>query len=426
MRDEPREVETDVGAGPEGAVERREPRRRTWLLMMLLGLIAFLAGRVGGPGEAGAQDLAFVATHGPPPVVEATGQLAEVFAAARPATVRVEARCANRHAMIRGPVGVGTGFFISADGQLLTAYHVVEQSSVQGCPLRYLAVDADERSYPLELVGFDAYLDLALLQADVKGEVPFLPLASRESRPGFDVVAIGNSRGEFLEDRAGRISRIGVQAGRADFADGTIELTAALAPGDSGGPVVNRRGEAIGVVSYISFRPGDMGTDGAGYVPPFLRGLTLPQSGFASYAVPVDAGSEAVAAIRAGARRDVPVIGFSWDGFDYRPGEIVGVDLGPLPGPVVAQVAPRGPAAEAGLRGFSQSAVLDRDGQRVGVAIEADVIVAVDGEPTPGFYELLAVIREKEVGQRVTLTVQRGGRVVELELELGAKRDVFF
>ena len=50
-------------------------------------------------------------------------------------------------------------------------------------------------------------------------------------------MAVGNSRGEFLAARAGRVTRLGVQAGRADFASGTIELTNSLAPGDSGGPV---------------------------------------------------------------------------------------------------------------------------------------------------------------------------------------------
>lgn len=409
----------------EAAVPAPTPRHTTWLLLMLLATVAFVAGRFAGPPDAGAAGFAHINAPAPPPVVEATGQLAVVYHDARPATVRIEARCLNPSALVRGPVGIGTGFFISEGGALLTAYHVVEQVSARGCPLDYVAVDPEGREYELELVGFDAYLDLALMQADVDRSVPFLPLAAAASRPGYDVVAIGNSRGEFLEDRAGRITRIGVRPGRADFADGTIELTAALAPGDSGGPVVNRRGEVIGVVSYISFRPGTMSTDEAGYVPPFLRGITLPSQGFAAYAVPVGAGSDVVASLREGAHRDVPVIGFEWNGFDYEPGEIVGVDLGPKPGPVVSMVAPEGPAAEAGLRSFTRRQVLDATGRPVGVSIAADVIVAVDGRPTPGFYELLAVVRDKEVGQTVTLTVQREGRLVEVELVLGAKRDVF-
>jgi len=69
--------------------------------------------------------------------------------------------------------------------------------------------------------------------------------------------------------------------------------------------------------------------------------------------------------------------------------------------------------------------VYDDDGELVEVQREADVIVAVDGEPTPTFYALLETIRRKGIGETVSLTVQRGRTTVRLELELGAKREVF-
>jgi len=299
---------------------------------------------------------------------------------------------------------------------------VVEGDANAVCPVRYVAIEADGDEHELELVGFDAYFDLAWMRADVAGEVPFLPLAERSPRPGTEVVAIGNSRGDVLAPRAGRVSRLGVRASRADFADGTIELTAALAPGDSGGPVVTAAGEAVGVVSYISFTPGSLRSDA--YVPPFLQGLSLP-SEFASYAVPVTAEGDLVAALRSGERRDVPVIGFSWrPGFDYEPGS-GDRSFGVRPGPVVVSVAPGGPADQAGLRSYAERPVYDDDGELVEVQREADVIVAVDGEPTPTFYALLETIRRKGIGETVSLTVQRGRTTVRLELELGAKREVF-
>jgi len=208
---------------------------------------------------------------GPPPVVEPTGDLLAAFDLARPATVRVEARCATPLGG-RQVLGVGTGFFFQSDGALLTAYHVVDASgAARDCRVVYVGVDAERREYPLELVGFDAYMDLAVMRAAVDGLVPFIPLAASLPRPGTSVVAIGNSRGDFLAGRAGQVTRLGVRAGRADFADETIELTNALAPGDSGGPVVTSRGEAVGVVSYISFDPGGMRSDVP--LPPFLMGL---------------------------------------------------------------------------------------------------------------------------------------------------------
>lgn len=402
----------DPGAAvPPASRPRRAPRAFTWLLLFLLALVAVLASQVRKPPT-----YVHVA-DGPPPIEAPTGALAEAFELARDAAVRIEARCGsgrNGH-----PVGVGSGFFASDDGLVLTAYHVVDSTATSGCNVRWVAITAQEEVFPLTLVGFDAFNDLAALKADVDRRVPFLPLAERAPTPGTPVVAIGNSRDDFLAARAGRVTRLGVQANRADFADGTIELTNSLAPGDSGGPVVNARGEAIGVVSYISFNPGAMTTQE--FMPPFLRGLSLSRD-FAGYAVPLTAGSEIVSEVVAGARRDLPVIGFSWQ-TDYQPGRGPH-DLGPRPGPIVHRVARGGPADVAGLRPMGQKPVTNADGS-VGVDLVADVIVALDGVPTPTFYDLLALVKARQIGDVVTLTVQRDNATFRLELELGAKTSVF-
>ena len=364
----------------------------------------------------------------PPPVVEATGRLEEVYQGARPATLRLEARIQGWRDY--SVLGVGTGFFVSEEGLLLTAYHVVEAQRSQWLGSRriyYVGVSPGGEEYRLELVGFDAYLDLALLQAEVDGPVPYIPFAMGPTRPGGEIVAIGNSRGEFLEDRSGRVTRLGVGSPSARLADGVIELTASLIQGDSGGPVLNIDGEVVGVVSYISFNPQSMSSEGPELILPFLRGLTLPQ-GFASYAVPVFEGSETVAALLAGESRDIPVIGFSWANFDYDPATNSSLDLGRRPGTVIGVVAAAGPAARAGLRSLeSRPVVVNREGGsvRTSVVSAADVIVAVDGEPTPTFNSLVEVLRRKEVGQLVELTVQRGPETFKVDLVLGARRQVF-
>ena len=406
-----------MGAAQAAATRVRRARVRpaTFLLLALLFAVAW-------PWLARPEPSLALVQSGPPPVAAPTGDLLAAFDLARPATLRVEARCATALGG-RQVVGVGTGFFFQADGALLTAYHVVDTAGAsRDCPVTYVGVDTERREYRLEIVGFDAYMDLAVMRAKVDGLVPYIPLASSLPNPGTSVVAIGNSRGDFLAARAGQVTRLGVRAGRADFADDTIELTNSLAPGDSGGPVVTSRGEAVGVVSYISFDPGGMRSDMP--LPPFLMGLPLPRQ-FAAYAVPVEATSMLVAALLDGAERDVPVIGFSWQqGFDYDPA-IFDMDLGPRPGPIVGSVAIGGPAARAGLRPYLVLPVLDAEGNRVGSTAEADVIVAVDGVATPTFASLLAVVRSKAIGQVVELTVQRGGISYRLPLELGAKRDVF-
>ena len=387
-------------------------RPYTWLLLLLLALTAVLGSQVRRPEP----QLLHIA-DGPPPVEAPTGALLDAYQMAREATVRIEGRCGPGRGIT---TGVGSGFFVTEEGLVLTAYHVVDTSN-SSCNVRFVAINTDEEEFPLALVGFDAYMDVAALRADVDRLVPALQLSNSVPNPGAEVVAIGNSRGDFIAPRAGRVTRVGVRAGRADFASGTLELTNSLAPGDSGGPIVNARGQAVAVVSYISFNPSAMSTQD--WVPPYLRGIVLP-SAFASYAVPVTGGSDLVSGILAGDMRDVPVIGFTWQqGFDYDPRSSQ-VYLGSKPGTIVYLVASGGPAAQAGLRSFSQSRVINPDGTGA-IETTADVIVAIDGELTPNFADLLAVVREKSIGQTVTLTVQRGSATFEIELTLGAKRAVF-
>lgn len=357
-----------------------------------------------------------------PAVVPPQGDLLEVFTHARPATLQIEIG-SSAFSAAAAPLGVGTGFFISPDGLVLTAYHVIDLGPGVPGEEALAARGPDGRRYGLELVGFDAYLDLALLQAEGAVGVPYLPLAPLSPAVGSEVVAIGNSRNEFLQGRAGVVRRLDVRAVEASFANGTFELSAALAPGDSGGPVLDEAGNAVGVVSYIAFAPRRSVLQ-PGMFP--LLELFGGESDYSAYAVPVAEGSAVLAALRAGDQRDVPVIGFTV-GVQGRQEHdpAFGGDLGPLPGVIVGQVRRGGPAAQAGLRDAVQRPVYDASGALVAVRTTADVIVAVDGERTPTYNDLVAVLRRREVGEWVTLEVARGDEIVTLTLELGGNRAVF-
>jgi serine protease Do len=384
---------------------RTDPVRLLFLLFLLgLSLYAY----VNTPIPPRPQQVPHFVHH---EITPPSGALASTFEKARPATLQIEVHHSLRPPSIQG---IGTGFFISPDGLVLTAYHVISPRGLGSPSLRFYGVGPDEKRYPLELVGFDAYLDLALLQAKVRDDVPFIPLAAAAPRVGSEVVAIGNSLGDFLEGRAGRVTALGMEAPRADFASGTIQLSAVLYPGDSGGPVLNTKGEALGVVSYISYGP-DVDDDVS---PPFWQRLNT-RNEFASYAIPVTRSSSVIAELRQGGQRDEPVVGFSARG-DY----FGGGDLGPAPGVIVNSVRPNGPAERAGIRNYTERSLLGEDGELI-LEVTADVIIAVDGKPTREFYELLGIIRSYNIGDTVTLTLQRGDEAVDVQLELGAKRAVF-
>ncbi|CAN5756792.1 S1C family serine protease [soil metagenome] len=398
---------------------KRGLRRLTWLLFTLLVTVFSLSFTAPFKPHIQTPRNGYVYYHASqslPDVVLPSGSFSAVFDQTRPATLRIEARSP---AYLTGPIGVGTGFFISDDGFVLTANHVVDRSEIDGnvrAGVTYIGVSPDNTEYTLELVGYDAYSDLALLKAEVLSDVAFLPLATATPKVGSDIIAIGNSRGAFLEGRAGRISRLGVASPRARFAKDTIELTAALSPGDSGGPIINAQGEAVGVVSYISFQPNALGSPGDSPIPEYLRPIIVPQRGFASYAVPVLASSEELLALRAGERNDIPVVGLTLSN-DYDPGRS-SVDLGPRAGAVVQNVQPGGPAAKAGFKDLQ----VNRERQEIA---RADIITEIDSEPVRTVNDLFEVLYRKQVGQTVTVTVQRGGDTFKLRLVLGAKQDVF-
>ena len=416
-----------AGAEERGSGVARRVRSVTWLLLLLLAAVSLLAATTGSflPSEHGSPAFRH---HGgmpvAPPVVEATGRLAEVYEGAREATLRIESRCATP--LLRDvPIDVGSGFFVSPEGMLLTAYHVVKRQSLSArgrCPLHYVAVDSRLREYHLELVAFDAYRDLALMEARVAGPVPFLELTDDLPAVGSEVLAIGNSRGEFLADRSGEVTRLGVDADRPDFATDTMELTAALAPGDSGGPVIDESGRVVGVVSYISFAPSVLSSESDLPLARFLGSSSAPE--FASYAVPTVSGTKEVGALFAGERRDIPVIGFQV-AFEYDPAGGETRSLGRRPGVVVGRVQPDGPGARAGLRSLQELPLRDEQGTPVGNRLRADVIVEVDGRATPTFERLLEVVRDRRVGETITLTVQRGFSTTEVGLQLAAYRQVF-
>jgi serine protease Do len=326
-----------------------------------------------------------------PPAVTRTlpNQLPEttrdLFEQARPATVRVESlNPGTREA------GIGTGFFISEGGQVLTAYHVVASGQL------FQIQTLSGRRLQARVTAYDAAADVALLQVQNRGgqgrgTFPFLKLATRPPRVGETVLAVGNSGGDFLQPRRGQLLRLDAEAGDPTFPRGTLEMTAPLAPGDSGGPIIDGNGRAIGVVSYIR--------------------VDASNQTRASYAVPVTEGNDLIAALRAGEQRDVPVVGLILD--------VTHSGFTNPPGAVIREIARNSPAAAAGLRG----AVLDEQGNLLELG---DVVVSVNGRRTRDADAFIGEVRRAQVGDTVTLRYLRGGEGQELEarITLVGKRSV--
>jgi len=141
----------------------------------------------------------------------------------------------------------GSGFLISTDGLIITNYHVASDAEKLRITLQ------DGSSYNSELVGFDAYSDLAVLKVDGQFLKPLVFGDSDKLQAGQIAIAVGNPMGFNYTVTAGVISALGrtlrTETGR--MIDNIIQTDAALNPGNSGGPLLNSMGEVVGVNTAI-------------------------------------------------------------------------------------------------------------------------------------------------------------------------------
>ena len=285
-----------------------------------------------------------------------------------PSVVSVEVLRLSSHRGGRG--GTGSGFFFRPDGYLLTNSHVVH-----GADLIQLTF-ADGKQMSAELVGDDTETDLAVLKGDGTG-MPVTPLGkSSHMKVGQLVVAVGNPLGFQCTVTAGVVSALGrswrARSGR--LMNDIIQTDAALNPGNSGGPLVNHRGEAIGVnTAVIPEAQGiclAVSSDTAAWVAEALIKEGRIRRGYLGVA---------------GQRVALPSRLLKEHGLERETGMmIMGVEKG-------------SPGRTAGLR-------------------ERDIVVAFNGQPVSGVDDLHKILATHGIGVKSMLTVLRGGKKLELEI----------
>jgi S1-C subfamily serine protease len=288
-----------------------------------------------------------------------------------PAVVRVE------HAAGKGRGGMGSGVVISPDGLVLTNSHVVNGAR----ELRL--TDTEGRIMEARLIGEDADTDLALLRAGAARNLASATLGdSKKLRRGQLAVAIGNPLGFESTVTAGVISALGrsLRARSGRLIEDVIQTDAALNPGNSGGPLVNSRGEVIGInTAVIAGAQGicfAVASNTAQYVL-----SEIIQHGRVRRAF-IGVAAQTVAVPRRYARA---------------------AEIDNAFGAMITANEPDGPADVAGLMSY-------------------DVVVRLDGEPITGVDDLIRRLNAERIGRAVKVAVLRRGQLRSFEVHPTERR----
>jgi putative serine protease PepD len=176
--------------------------------------------------------------------------------------------------------GIGTGFVVSEDGDILTNAHVVSQDGVAASSVTvvFKGEGGDGIQVPATIVGSDDSTDVALLRIDPSQAPDLTPVRLGDSSQvavGEEVVAIGNPLGLDFSLSSGVVSATDreLQSPNGATITGGIQTDAAINPGNSGGPLFNAQGEVIGINEQIASQAG--GNEGIGFAVPINTAISV-------------------------------------------------------------------------------------------------------------------------------------------------------
>lgn len=276
--------------------------------------------------------------------------------------------------------GTGSGFVLSADGQILTNAHVVADTDTVSVTLK------DGRSFEGRVVGSDAVTDVAVVKIQASN-LPVVKLGSSEGiLPGQWAIAIGNPLGLDNTVTAGIISAIGrssSQVGVPNKRVNFIQTDAAINPGNSGGPLLNDRGEVIGVNTAIRADAQGLG-----------------------FAIPIETAQRVASELLSKGQVEHPYLGVQM--VDLTPGlrkelnesNELATPITQDQGVLIVRVMPDSPAAKAGFK-------------------PGDLIQKVGNEAVKSAEDVQALVEKSQIGADLAVEVRRDGRANRITVKPG-------
>ena len=321
--------------------------------------------------------------------------LIELFEKSEEGVVKIKV---ERIGLQRDTGGMGSGFVYDNLGHIITNTHVVDGAS------KAIVTFLDGSQYNAEIIGQDKFTDIAVIKVSEKPRLlhPLQMGDSSQLRVGEQVAAIGNPFGLSGSMTSGIVSQIGrlLPSYNSGFSiPDVIQTDAAINPGNSGGPLLNMKGYVIGINTAIQSTSG--GNSGIGF------------------AVPSNTVLKVVPMLIEEGKYSHPWMGIT--GKDIDPDLARVLDLKEAKGFLVITVLDGSPADEAGLKGMSQTQVID--GKEY--PVDGDIIISVDGKEVRKISDILIHLqREKSVGDEMILGIIRDGNFMHLTLKLVERPDL--
>ncbi len=317
--------------------------------------------------------------------------LIQIFERSEEGVVRVNIQ---RSEEVLGLSGIGSGFVFDKNGHVITNAHVVENSN------KVIVTFLDGRSYNADVVGVDEFTDIAVVQVETEPSLlkPLLIGDSSNLKVGMEVVAIGNPFGLSGTMTSGIVSALGrllPQESGFSIPD-VVQTDAAINPGNSGGPLLNSRAEVIGINTAIQSNTGEFAGIG--------------------FAIPSNTIAKIVPILISEGSYEHPWVGIS--GRDIDPDLAKALNLVDARGFLIVNVVEGSPADNAGLKGSTETKMIDGIEYPYG----GDVILSVDGEVVRKIDDILIHLqRFKSVGDEMVLEILRDGRVTNFVIQLDVR-----
>lgn len=292
--------------------------------------------------------------------------------------------------------GTGSGAILDAEGHIVTNHHVIDGTNRRGSTLEVTLWDKSK--YSARIVGDDPSNDLAVLKIDApKSSLMPIPLGtSKGLQVGQKVLAIGNPFGLERTLTTGIISSLGrtIETQNGRRVEDIIQTDAAINPGNSGGPLLNSAGEIIGINTAIISDSGNSAGIG--------------------FAIPADTVQRIVKDLITDGYVHRPFLGVSSFPVVNLGGCAQRIGITAEGGLLVVEVTAGGPAERAGIRGYSREAVCRNQRLPAG----GDVLVSIDGRDINSPQDLGAAIDRHKPGDRVTVTLVRDDRKMQVPVTL--------